>query len=65
MRGEHFALWCNTYTYCGVIVLYLKIFSNNEWRAFFLMAMLMHFGITVVLTSIACFVAYIIKRKKK
>lgn len=40
------------------------IFSNNEWRAFFLLAMLMHLGIAVVLTIIAYIVAYILKRKK-
>ena len=42
----------------------IEIFSNNEWRGFFLLAMLMHFGIAVVLTAIAYFSAYILKRKK-
>jgi Na+/melibiose symporter-like transporter len=43
----------------------LEFFSNNEWRGFFILAMLMHFGIAVVLTAIAYFVAYILKRKRK
>lgn len=42
-----------------------ELFSNNEWRGFFLLAMLMHLVITVVLTVIAYFVAYIFKRKQK
>ena len=40
-----------------------EIFSNNEWRAFFILAMLMHLGIVVVLTIIAYIAAYIRKRK--
>ena len=43
----------------------VKLFSNNEWRAFYILAMLMQFGITVVLTVIAYFVAHILKGKKK
>ena len=43
----------------------IKVFHNNEWRGFFLLVMLMHFGIVVVLTAIAYFAAYILKRKKK
>lgn len=42
-----------------------KLFSNNEWRGFFLLFMLMQFVITVVLTLIAYFVAYILKQKQK
>lgn len=42
-----------------------EIFSNNEWRAFFILAMLMHLGIVVVLTIIAYIVAFILKRKKE
>lgn len=42
-----------------------EIFSDNEWRAFFILAMLMHLGIVVVLTIIAYIAAYILKRKKK
>lgn len=41
-----------------------ELFSNGEWRAFFFLAMLMQFVITVVLTVIAYFVAYILKRKQ-
>lgn len=43
----------------------IEMFNNNEWRGFFLLAMLMHFGIAVVLTAIVYFSAYILKRKKK
>ena len=43
----------------------VEVFSNNEWRAFYILAMLMQFGITVVLTVIAYFVAHILKGKKK
>ena len=43
----------------------LKIFGNSEWRAFFLLAMLIQLVIVVVLTVIAYFIAYILKRKKK
>jgi len=42
----------------------LKFFSNNESRGFFILAMLMHFGIVVVLTAIAYLMGYILKRKK-
>ena len=42
-----------------------ELFSNNEWRGFFILAMLMHLIITVVLTVIAYFVAYILKHKQK
>ena len=42
-----------------------EIFSNGEWRGFFLLAMFMQFAITVVLTLIVYFVAYILKRKQK
>ena len=38
-----------------------KLFSENEWRAFFLLAMLIHLVISVVLTVIAYFAAYILK----
>lgn len=43
----------------------VELFSNNEWRGFFLLAMLMHLVITVVLTVIAYFLAYILKQKQK
>lgn len=42
----------------------LEFFSNNEWRGFFILAMLMHLGIVVVLTVIAYLIAYILKRKQ-
>ena len=43
----------------------LKIFSNNEWRGFFLLALLFHLVIAVVLTLVAYFAAYRLKRKQK
>lgn len=43
----------------------VEVFGNNEWRAFYILAMLMQFGITVVLTVIAYFAANILKRKMK
>ena len=43
----------------------LKFFSYSESRGFFILAMLMHFGIAVVHTAIAYFAADKLKRKKK
>ena len=43
----------------------VELFNNNEWRSFFLLAMLIHVGIAVVHTAIAYFAAYKLKRKKK
>jgi len=42
----------------------IKILSNNEWRSFLVLAMLMHLGICVVLTLIAYWVSHIISRNK-
>ena len=42
-----------------------EIFSNGEWRGFFLLATFMQFVITVVLTLIAYFAAYMLKRKQE
>ena len=41
----------------------IKIFSNNEWRGFLLLALLMQFGIAVVLTLGGYLMAHILKRK--
>lgn len=43
----------------------LGLFGNSEWRAFFVLAMLIHLVIVITLTAIAYFVAYILKRKQK
>ena len=43
----------------------IKIFSNNEWRGFLLLAMLMQFGIAAVLTAAGYLIAFILKRKNK
>ena len=43
----------------------IKIFSNNEWRGFLLLAMLMQFGIAAVLTAAGYLIAYLLKRKNK
>lgn len=42
-----------------------ELFRNGEWRGFFLLAMLMQLVITVVLTVIVYFAAYILKRKQE
>lgn len=54
-----------TYMIALAPITIVELFSNNEWRGFFILAMLMHFGIAVVLTAIAYLAAYILKRKKK
>ena len=41
----------------------VEVFGNNEWRGFFLLAMLMHIAVVVVLTVIAYIIAFILKRK--
>ena len=43
----------------------IKIFSNNEWRGFLLLALLMQFGIAVLLTAVGYLLAQILKRKNK
>ncbi len=43
----------------------VKIFGNNEWRGFFILAMLMHLGVVLVLTAIAYFVGRILKQKNQ
>ena len=54
-----------TYMIALAPITIIEIFSNNEWRAFFILAMLMHLGIAVELTIIAYIVAYILKQKKE
>ncbi len=41
----------------------IKVFSNNEWRGFLLLALLMQFGIAVLLTAVGYLMAHILKRK--
>ena len=41
----------------------MKIFSNNEWRGFLLLALTMQFGIAAVLTVGGYLMARILKRK--
>ena len=50
----------------GIINLYdfLKFFSNNEYRGFFILAMFLHFAIAVILTAITYIVTYILKLKQ-
>lgn len=43
----------------------IKAFSNNEWRGFLLLALLMQFGIAVLLTAVGYLLAHILKRKNK
>lgn len=40
-----------------------ELFGNNEWRGFFILAMLLHIVIVVILTVIAYFIARLLKRK--
>jgi uncharacterized PurR-regulated membrane protein YhhQ (DUF165 family) len=54
-----------TYTIAFAPISIVEIFSNNEWRGFFLLAILMHLGITIILTMIAYFVVYLTKQKQK
>ena len=42
----------------------IKIFSNNEWRGFLLLALLMQFGIAAILTAAGYLMAHILKRKE-
>ena len=53
-----------TYMIALAPITIIELFGNNEWRGFFLLAMLMHFGIAVVLTAVAYFVAFMLKRKQ-
>lgn len=43
----------------------IKVFSNNEWRGFLFLALLMQFGIATVLTAVGYLVEHIRKRKAK
>ena len=43
----------------------VKIFSNNEWRGFLLLALLMQFGIAAILTAAGYLLAHILKGKNK
>ena len=43
----------------------IKAFSNNEWRGFLLLALLIQFSIAVLLTAVGYLIAYILKRKNK
>ena len=42
-----------------------SILNVSEYRGFLLWAMLLHLGITIILTAIAYFIAYVLRRKKK
>lgn len=54
-----------TYTIALAPITITELFNNGEWRGFFLLAILMQLVITVVLTVIAYFAAYILKRKQE
>ena len=41
-----------------------EVFGNSEWRGFLLLAMLIQFGITAMLSAIAGFAAFIIRQKQ-
>ena len=55
------ALALITYMVALAPITITELFSNGEWRGVFLLAIFMHLVITVVLTAIAYFVAYILK----
>ena len=55
------ALALITYMAALVPMTITELFSNGEWRGFFLLAIFMHLVITVVLTAIAYFIAYILR----
>ena len=42
-----------------------SILSVSEYRGFLFWAMFLHLGITMILTAIAYYIAYVLKRKKK
>ena len=41
----------------------IKILSNNEWRSFLVLAMLMQLGVAAILTVIAYLVAHRLKQR--
>ena len=43
----------------------IKAFSNNEWRGFLLLALLIQFSIAVLLTAVGYLLGHILKRKNK
>ena len=51
--------------HCSVGISLARLLSNDEWSAFFFLAMIIHFGIAVVLTLIAYFAGYILNKKHK
>ena len=52
-----------TYVITLAPITIVEVFSNNEWRAFYILAILMHLVIVIILTAIAYLVAYMLKRK--
>ena len=54
-----------SYTIALVPITIVELFSNGEWRGFFLLAILMQLAVTVFLTVIAYFATYILKRTQK
>ena len=58
------ALALIAYTVALAPVSMAEVFRNSEWRGFLLLAMLIQFGITAMLSDIAGFASYIIRRKQ-
>ena len=54
-----------SYMIALVPITIVEVFSNGEWRGFFLLAILMQLAVTVFLTVIAYFATYILKRTQK
>ncbi|MBQ8041261.1 MAG: hypothetical protein IJ274_15580 [Lachnospiraceae bacterium] len=52
-----------TYMIALAPITIVELFINNEWRGFFILAMLLHIVIVVILTAIAYFIARLLKGK--
>lgn len=52
-----------TYMIALAPITIVELFSNSEWRGFFILAMLLHIVIVVILTAIAYFIARLLKGK--
>ena len=52
-----------TYMIALAPITIVELFSNNEWRGFFILAMLLHIVIVVTLTTAAYFITRLLKEK--
>ncbi|MBR4879693.1 MAG: hypothetical protein IKU13_07690 [Clostridia bacterium] len=42
----------------------ITIFTNNEWRSFFILTLILHLVVAVVITAAAYFIAHILNKKR-